>query len=90
MRKLIKFLCILSYVLFLLINLDRDYLLPLIARCEITFTSGKVPREKKSIRGVTGENEEGDSSLHPLQSFNDDTLLPSLPNGRNSGYVTVT
>lgn len=47
--------------------------------------------EKKGAREErTGENEGRDSSLHPLQSFNDDTLLPSLPNGRNSGYVTVT
>jgi len=45
---------------------------------------------KKGVSAVTAENEGGDSSLHPLQSFNDDTLLPSLPDGRNSGYVTVT
>lgn len=90
-RKLIKNSCLLIiHVCFLLINLNWDYLLRLIAWCEITFTRRKVPRGKKSIRGVTGENEGGDSSLHPLQSFNDDTLLPSLPNGRNSGYVTVT
>lgn len=90
-QKLIKKSCLLIiHEYFLLINLNWDYLLRLIAQYEITFIRRKVPREKKSIRGVTGENEGRDSSLHPLQSFNDDTLLPSLPNGRNSGYVTVT
>jgi len=52
--------------------------------------SSKFLSEKKSVLAETGENEGRDSSLHPLQSFNDDTLLPSLPDGRNSGYVTVT
>jgi len=52
--------------------------------------SPKFLSEKKSVLAETEENEEKDSSLHPLQSFNDDTLLPSLPDGRNSGYVTVT
>jgi hypothetical protein len=50
----------------------------------------KVLPEKESVTDIREGNDGRDSSLHPLQSFNDDTLLPSLPNGRNSGYVTVT
>lgn len=29
-------------------------------------------------------------AAHLLQSFNDDTLLPRFPIGRNPGHVTVT